>query len=76
MYIDFTLKINEFQIDLSIDQKQLIGEAIKNIPNFQRQNLSNFYFSQMQNRAVSIYKTLEEENIRNGDKLISFSRRK
>ena len=76
MYIDFTLKINEFQIDLSIDQKQLIGEAIKNIPNFQRQNLFNFYFSQMQNRAVSIYKTLEEENIRNGDKLISFSRRK
>jgi len=67
MHIDFTLQIDDKKIDLSMNSKQCIGEVTKDV-------LSDYYLSCMQQRMISAYKTLEEENIKNGDRLVAIRR--
>ncbi len=74
MHIDFTLQIDEKKIDLSINSKQCTGEVAKDILRIRKDVLPDYYLSCMQKRTVSAYKTLEEENIKNGDRLVAIRR--
>ena len=74
MHIDFTLQIDEKKIDLSINSKQWIGEVAKDILRIRKDVLPDYYLSCMRKRTVSAYKTLEEENIKNGDRLVAIRR--
>ena len=74
MHIDFTLQIDEKKIDLSMNSKQCIGEVAKDILRIRKDVLPDYYLSCMQKRTISAYKTLEEENIKNGDRLVAVRR--
>ena len=75
MHIDFTLQMYDKTLDISANCKQNIGDALREAlrhPLYFAYNLDypDYYFSLMQCRMVSAYMTFEEEEIRNGDKLI------
>lgn len=70
MHIDFTLQIDEIKVDLSMNCKQCINDIIENIFTTEKDFLPEYYLSCMQERMVSAYKTLEEEKIKNGDRLV------
>ena len=74
MHIDFTLQIDEFKVDLSMNCKQCINDIIENIFMTEKDFLPDYYISCMQERMVSAYKTLEEEKIKNGDRLVAVRR--
>ena len=74
MHIDFTLQIDEKKIDLSINSKQCIGEVAKDILRIRKDVLPDYYLSWMQKKTISAYKTLDEENIKNGDRLVAIRR--
>jgi hypothetical protein len=74
MHIDFTLQIDDKKIDLSMNSKQCIGEVTKDVLGIRKDLLSDYYLSCMQQRMISAYKTLEEENIKNGDRLVAVRR--
>ncbi len=74
MHIDFTLQIDDKKIDLSMNGKQCIGEVTKDVLGIRKDLLSDYYLSCMQQRMISAYKTLEEENIKNGDRLVAVRR--
>ena len=74
MHIDFTLQIDEKKVDLSMNCKQCINDIIENIFTTEKEFLPDYYLSCMQKRTVSAYKTLEEENIKNGDRLVAIRR--
>ena len=74
MHIDFTLQIDDKKIDLSMNSKQCICEVTKDVLGIRKDLLSDYYLSCMQQRMISAYKTLEEENIKNGDRLVAVRR--
>ena len=74
MHIDFTLQIDETKVDLSMNCKQCINDIIENIFTTEKEFLLDYYLSCMQERMVSAYKTLEEEKIKNGDRLVAVRR--
>ena len=74
MHIDFTLQIDDKKKDLSMNSKQCIGEVTKDVLGIRKDLLSDYYLSCMQQRMISAYKTLEEENIKNGDRLVAVRR--
>ena len=74
MHIDFTLQIDETKVDLSMNCKQCINDIIENIFTTEKEFLPDYSLSCMQERMVSAYKTLEEEKIKNGDRLVAVRR--
>ena len=74
MHIDFTLQIDEVKVYLSMNCKQCINDIIENIFTTEKDFLPEYYLSCMQERMVSAYKTLEEEKIKNGDRLVAVRR--
>ena len=70
MHIDFTMQIYDKTLYISANCKQLIGDTVKEALRHRALEYPDYYFSLMQCRMVSAYITFEEEEIRNGDKLI------
>ena len=52
MHIDFTLQIDEFKVDLSMNCKQCINDIIENIFMTEKDFLPDYYLSCMQERMV------------------------
>lgn len=74
MYISITLDLGEKTYDIQVDDRQTIKsvlEVLKEADLYGGDTNINFYKSGMKNDLVSGYRTLNEENILKGDKLIA-----
>lgn len=70
MYIDITIKVGDFEQDVSIDNRQIICVAMK-IINKKIPIIFPMYFrSEIQRRIISSWFTFEEEGIVDGDCLV------
>lgn len=74
MYITVTLQIDDTEIDISMDEQQSLAaclQVLKDNYKVVSKEEPAFYRSVMQLRIVSAHKSLKEEDIANGDKLIA-----
>ena len=72
MYISITLKLKEESFDIKVDDRQTIMsilEVLSKAGTYNGKNDIDFFKSKMNNKLISTYMTLNEQNILKGDHL-------